>query len=489
MSNIVTAKADTTVDWSAAMVGKTPPLSLATMPDWRAIAGLRSSEDINITSPKVTQQKAQGALDRLLVSLLPFNAKKGDDDDRLYLDRLEHIDMQLIVAMAGNLSLGVFSDLCKSIGTQMEHATEVQTFLRDKRIAEYQKQIDKAIEQADKAKKAGIFGAVCDWIVGAVEVIYGAIKVAEGVLTGDPLALASGAAYLAAGTAGLVKAAAETAMLLGASKEKCQEVIDVAGKVQLGCECFAMAVDVLQAGRAINAARVVTKGAGDVLKAGTSEVLLDAIKSGAGEELEQLAEQFAKDVSKQVSSEVAMQGGEIEMVEASDMASAAAKQAIEAEMTLTRNITKSFTHTGIEKLVGETTKTLVKDVLKQGATLTAEELERQCVKAIMKKVVKLIIKDISISPLSILQQCIQGISQINAGILSIQKAALQKVIEELIMNQDFTQFMDDWVEKNKQQQSSQLKSISQDVQEILSQLNDNIHQHGMLQIKIVSSFI
>lgn len=139
--------------------------------------------------------------------------------------------------------------------------------------------------------------------------IYGAIKVAEGVLTGNPVALASGAAYLAAGTAGLVKAAAETAMLLGASKEKCREVIDVAGKIQLGCECFAMAIDLLQAGRAINAARVVTKGTGDVLKAGSSEVLLDAIKRGVGEEVEQLVEQFAKDVSKQVSTEVAMQAG------------------------------------------------------------------------------------------------------------------------------------------------------------------------------------
>lgn len=40
------------------------------------------------------------------------------------------------------------------------------------------------------------------------------------------------------------------------------------------------------------------------------------------------------------------------MAEAGDMASAAAKQAIETEMTLVRNITKSFTHAGVEKLVG-----------------------------------------------------------------------------------------------------------------------------------------
>ncbi|MBS0056524.1 type III secretion system translocon subunit SctE [Yersinia sp. Marseille-Q3913] len=488
MSNPISLKIAPTVNGAMAIAGKTTAVSLATMPDWRAIAGLPPSVDCNITSPKVTQQKAQAALDRLLVSLPQSGAKKGGDD-RLHLDRLASTDMQLIIAMAGNLNLGVFSDLCQSISKQMERAAEVQTFLRDKRVADYQQQIDKAVEQADKAKKAGIFNAVCDWFIGAVEVIYGAIKVAEGVLTGNPVALASGAAYLAAGTAGLVKAAAETAMLLGASKEKCQEVIDVAGKVQLGCECFAMAVDLFQAGRAINAARVVTKGAGDVLKAGSSEVLLDAIKSGVGEEIEPLIEQFAKDVSKQVSTEVAMQGGEIEMVEARDMASAAAKQAIETEMTLARNITKSFTHAGVERLVKDATKTLVQEVMKKGITLTAEEFEQQCTKAIMKKMIKQIIKDIATSPLLILQKCTQGVSQINSGQLSIQKSGLQKEIEQLLLNQEFTQFMDEWVEKNKQQQTTQLKDISHDAQETVGQLNDNIHQNGMLQTKIANSLI
>lgn len=488
MTNPISLKTAPTVDGAIAITGKTTPISPATMPDWRAIAGLPPSMETNITSAKVTQQKAQAALDRLLVAL-PQSATKKEGENRLYLDRLASTDMQLIVAMAGNLNLGVFSDLCKSIGKQMERAADVQTFLRDKRVADYQQQIDKAVEQADKAKKAGIFNAVCDWIVGAVEVIYGAIKVAEGVLTGNPVALASGAAYLAAGTAGLVKAAAETAMLLGASKEKCQEVIDVAGKIQLGCECFAMAIDLLQAGRAINAARVVTKGTGDVLKAGSSEVLLDAIKRGVGEEVEQLVEQFAKDVSKQVSTEVAMQAGGVEMVEAGDMASAAAKQAIETEMTLVRNITKSFTHAGVEKLVGDATKALVERVIKKGIILTAEEFEQQCTKAIMKEMVKQIIKDVTTSPLLILQKCTQGVNQINSGQLSIQKADLQKEIERLLLNQEFTQFMDDWVEKNKQRQTTQLKDISHDAQETVSQLNDNIHQNGMLQTKIASSLV
>ncbi|CFW56751.1 secretion system effector protein SseC [Yersinia enterocolitica] len=391
--------------------------------------------------------------------------------------------------MVSSLNLGLFSNLCKSISQQMERATDVQTFLRDKRVAEYQQQIDKAVEQADKAKKAGIFTAVFDWIVGAVEVVYGALKVAEGVLTGDPLAIASGVAYLAAGTAGLGKAAAETAMLLGASKEKCQEVIDVAGKVQLGCECFAMAIDIFQAARAINAARTVTKGASEVLKSGASEALTDAIKRGASGEIEQLAEKFGKDVSQQVSRNISLNVMETEMVEVGNMTSAAAKQAAKAEIALVRNITKSFTHEGIEKLVGGVAKKLAQDAIKKGITLTAEQFSQQCVKAIMKKSVTTILKDIATSPLLIMQKCTAAAGQVNSGQLAIQSANLRKEIEKLILDQDFTQFMDEWVERNKQHQLKQLKDTSEAAQDTVTKLSDNIKQNSMLQTQIAGSLV
>ncbi|CNJ24794.1 type III secretion system translocon subunit SctE [Yersinia vastinensis] len=488
MSDGLGIKTTVLSDWPTVQTSKTSHLSAAKMPDWRGIAGLPPTVDSHINSPRVTQQDAQGALDRLLTSL-PHSTSKGENRSHLSLDRLGSTDMQLIMSMAGNLSLGVFSNLCQSIGKQMERATDVQAFLRDKRVAEYQQQIDKAVEQADKAKKAGIFNAVLDWVIGAVEVVYGAFKVAEGVLTGDPVAMASGVAYLAAGTAGLVKAAAETAMLLGASKDKCQQVIDVASKVQLSFECFAMAVDLFQAARAINAARAVSKGAGDVIKAGGGEALTDVVKRGASGEIEQLAGQFGKDVSKQVSRDITMKAMEIEMVEACDMASAAAKQAIKAEMTLVSNITKSFTHAGIEQMVSGVTKNLLQEAIKKGVTLTTEELSRQCVKAIMKKSIKTILKDLCTSPLLIMQKCSSAAVQINNGQLAVQSAGLKKEIEKLILDQDFTQFMDEWVERNKQYQLKQLKETSQDAQELLTKLNDNIHQTGMLQVKIAGSLV
>ncbi|HHT8824678.1 TPA: type III secretion system translocon subunit SctE [Yersinia enterocolitica] len=472
--------------WGNAVVNKNSPLSKEKVLDWRdATRSLPSEANTNL--PKVPQREAQSALDRLLGSL--SHSGVGGDCGRLSLDNPGETDIQQIMSMVSSLNLGLFSNLCKSISQQMERATDVQTFLRDKRVAEYQQQIDKAVEQADKAKKAGIFTAVFDWIVGAVEVVYGALKVAEGVLTGDPLAIASGVAYLAAGTAGLVKAAAETAMLLGASKEKCQEVIDVAGKVQLGCECFAMAIDIFQAARAINAARTVTKGASEVLKSGASEALTDAIKRGASGEIEQLAEKFGKDVSQQVSRNISLNVMETEMVEVGNMTSAAAKQAAKAEIALVRNITKSFTHEGIEKLVGGVAKKLAQDAIKKGITLTAEQFSQQCVKAIMKKSVTTILKDIATSPLLIMQKCTAAAGQVNSGQLAIQSANLRKEIEKLILDQDFTQFMDEWVERNKQHQLKQLKDTSEVAQDTVTKLSDNIKQNSMLQTQIAGSLV
>lgn len=472
--------------WGNAVVNKNSPLSKEKVLDWRDVTRSLPSE-ANTNLPKVPQREAQSALDRLLGSL--SHSGVGGDCGRLSLDNPGETDIQQIMSMVSSLNLGLFSNLCKSISQQMERATDVQTFLRDKRVAEYQQQIDKAVEQADKAKKAGIFTAVFDWIVGAVEVVYGALKVAEGVLTGDPLAIASGVAYLAAGTAGLVKAAAETAMLLGASKEKCQEVIDVAGKVQLGCECFAMAIDIFQAARAINAARTVTKGASEVLKSGASEALTDAIKRGASGEIEQLAEKFGKDVSQQVSRNISLNVMETEMVEVGNMTSAAAKQAAKAEIALVRNITKSFTHEGIEKLVGGVAKKLAQDAIKKGITLTAEQFSQQCVKAIMKKSVTTILKDIATSPLLIMQKCTAAAGQVNSGQLAIQSANLRKEIEKLILDQDFTQFMDEWVERNKQHQLKQLKDTSEAAQDTVTKLSDNIKQNSMLQTQIAGSLV
>ncbi|VDZ60394.1 secretion system effector protein SseC [Yersinia intermedia] len=107
MPNSIAFKADTQTDWALAAAGKSTPLAPAKIPDWWAISGLSPSADMNMTSPKVTQQKAQAALDRLLTAL-PRSGSTAGDSGRLSLDQLGSTDMQLILSMAGNLSLVFF---------------------------------------------------------------------------------------------------------------------------------------------------------------------------------------------------------------------------------------------------------------------------------------------------------------------------------------------------------------------------------------------
>lgn len=76
----------------------------------------------------------------------------------------------------------------------------------------------------------------------------------------------------------MVKAAAETAILCGADKDKCQSVIDVAGKVQLGCEIVGMALDIFQAGRAISATRSIAKGTETAMKEAALNSLMVLLK-------------------------------------------------------------------------------------------------------------------------------------------------------------------------------------------------------------------
>ena len=61
------------------------------------------------------------------------------------------------------------------------------------------------------------------------------------------------------------------------------------------------------------------------------DALTEAMKNLSHQEVQQLTEQFARNACKQIT---------------------------ETEMTLMRNITNSFTHAGVEKLVGDVTKDL-----------------------------------------------------------------------------------------------------------------------------------
>jgi len=375
----------------------------------------------------VSLQEADNALRRLM-GAQSDGAKRPTVRDVLEMDpmMLSMMMTQLVLKVSGNNA----NILCQ----QLERATEVQAALRNKQVAEYQVQINKAIEQADQARKAGIFSAVFDWIISGVEAVIGVLKMVEGVLTADPLAIADGAAYFSAGGAGMVKAGAETALLLGADKSVCNDIINAAGTVQTACEGVALALDIMQIGRGISAARAITKATEDVLDSGVGQALIDAVAKGTESELKTLAEKAGQEVSR------------------------------------------SFTREGVAKLVETAIEGAGKDLLKKSEEVVAKKLRDAILQKLRRSIVKTVISDCTHKALRITRATAGGANRISASIVAATSAKLQRDIERLIVQQGYIDFMQNWTEDRKKTQQKRLNEVYQDganALRIASEIIDN----------------
>ncbi len=134
--------------------------------------------------------------------------------------------------------------------------------------------------------------------------------------------------------------------------------------MQTACEGVALALDIMQIGRGISAARAITKATEEVLDSGVGKALIDAVVKGAESELKTLAEKAGQEVSRVMGKDFGM-ALEREMVEVGDMAIEAAAHELEAESNMVRGISKSFTREGVAKLVEMAIEGAGKDLLKK----------------------------------------------------------------------------------------------------------------------------
>jgi len=402
------------------------------------------------TAKHVSQLQAEAALQQLL--------GQGPAGTQIpTLSDVMEMDPMVLSIMMTQLVLNVSGNNAQLLCQQLERATDVQATLRNKQVAEYQAQINKAVDQTNQARKSGILTAIFDWILGGVEAIVGVIKMVEGVLTADPLAVADGAAYLSAGMAGMVKAGAETALLLGADKETCNEVINVAGKVQSSCEGVALAMDVMQIGRGVSAARAVAKATEELLESGIGKQLVEAIGKGAEDELQVLAEKVGQEVSRVLGQDFGM-AVEREMIEVGDMAIEAAEHAIEAEGNMVRRMGTSFTRAGVEALVKTAIEAAGKDLLKQGAEIVGQKLRDAILQKLRRSIVSTVIRDCTskLLTLTATRAMVGGVEKISSGVVAIKTAQLQREIEQLIVQQGFIDFAENWTGDCKKTQQKQL---------------------------------
>ncbi|EAA6074365.1 type III secretion system translocon protein [Salmonella enterica subsp. enterica] len=428
-----------------------------------------------LLSGKISLQEASNALKQLL-DAVPGDHKRPSLPDFL------HINPTVLSMMMTSLILNVFGNNAQSLCQQLERATEVQNALRNKQVKEYQEQIQKAIEQEDKARKAGIFGAIFDWLTGIFETVIGALKVVEGFLSGNPAEMASGVAYIAAGCAGMVKAGAETAMMCGADHDTCQAIIDVASKIQVGCEVVAMALDVFQIGRAFMETRGLSGAAAKVLDSGLGEEMVERMV-GAGEgEIEELAEKFGEEVSENFSKQ--FEAIEREMVSPGEMEEESAEFSRKVENNMTRSAGKSFTKEGVKAMAKEAAKEALEKYAQEGGKFLLKNFRNKVLWNMFKKILYALLRDCSFKGLQAIRCATEGANQMNTGMVNTEKAKLEKKIEQLITQQRFLDFIMQQTEDQKKIEQKRLEELYKSSGAALRDVLDTIDHYSSVQARI-----
>ncbi|EHA8557392.1 type III secretion system translocon protein [Salmonella enterica] len=428
-----------------------------------------------LLSGKISLQEASNALKQLL-DAVPGNHKRPSLPDFL------QTNPAVLSMMMTTLILNVFGNNAQSLCQQLERATEVQNALRNKQVKEYQEQIQKAIEQEDKARKAGIFGAIFDWLTGIFETVIGALKVVEGFLSGNPAEMASGVAYIAAGCAGMVKAGAETAMMCGADHDTCQAIIDVASKIQVGCEVVAMALDVFQIGRAFMATRGLSGAAEKVLDSGLGEEMVERMV-GAGEaEIEELAEKFGEEVSENFSKQ--FEAIEREMVSPGEMEEESAEFSRNVEKNMTKNAGKSFTKAGVKAMAKEAAKEALEKYAQEGGKFLLKNFRNKVLWNMFKKILYALLRDCSFKGLQAIRCATEGANQMNTGMVNADKAKLEKKIEQLITQQRFLDFIMQQTEDQKKLEQKRLEELYKSSGAALRDVLDTIDHYSSVQSRI-----
>ncbi|HBL9986509.1 TPA: SPI-2 type III secretion system translocon protein SseC [Salmonella enterica subsp. enterica serovar Sternschanze] len=428
-----------------------------------------------LLSGKISLQEASNALKQLL-DAVPGNHKRPSLPDFL------QTNPAVLSMMMTSLILNVFGNNAQSLCQQLERATEVQNALRDKQVKEYQEQIQKAIEQEDKARKAGIFGAIFDWITGIFETVIGALKVVEGFLSGNPAEMASGVAYMAAGCAGMVKAGAETAMMCGADHDTCQAIIDVTSKIQFGCEAVALALDVFQIGRAFMATRGLSGAAAKVLDSGFGEEMVERMV-GAGEaEIEALAEKFGEEVSESFSKQ--FEPLEREMVSPGEMEEESAEFSRNVEKNMTKNAGKSFTKEGVKAMAKEAVKEALEKYAQEGEKFLLKNFRNKVLFNMFKKILYALLRDCSFKGLQAIRCATEGANQMNTGMVNTEKAKLEKKIEQLITQQRFLDFIMQQTDDQKKIEQKRSEELYKGSGAALRDVLDTIDHYSSVQARI-----
>ncbi|MFM5540458.1 type III secretion system translocon subunit SctE [Aeromonas veronii] len=434
----------------------------------------RQRELLHVPPPprqSVTLSMAEGALNRIMQT---FGPKTEGKPIRLAdIERTPMDAMSLAAALLGVKALGDNANL-KSLALEIRtHGAENLRLLQNE---ELRKQIDKAIEDQQKAHKAGIFAAVVDWIISAAEIVSGVVK----LVVGD---VAGGMMDLGAGSAGLVKALCETLALIDtANADKYKEIANIAGKVQLSFEIAGMMVDLVSVGRGVMAAKSMAKTTETVMNKGASELLENTLKQASSQVGKEVAQEVIQGLAKQVASEVA-----------EELAEQIARNIAEQSTRFLGqgHLLEAFSKQAIERMVTAAVEKVAKKALESGVKSAANELTKEVMKEVQKAVIHAAIHASITSTENIIKAGtrggMQGANGVFQGEVTKERAELQKVVQELINENYFMQSLLDEFEKIKKRAKEDIGNLMSGASQALSAGSDAQLKTGAMLSRIAAS--
>ncbi|HGJ5884379.1 type III secretion system translocon subunit SctE [Arsenophonus sp.] len=163
-----------------------------------------------------------------------------------------------------------------------------------------------------------------------------------------------------------------------------------------------------------------------------------------------------------------------------------------ALVTLGRGIMKG-TQIILKEMIPQLAQAVLKNSIKEGfkaMKALGKKFYEMFVREIMPYITKLTSPTNAIEAgATILNGVTNGGLAIAKGSIYLDKAGLQKEIEELMLEQNFFEFCFDWYDKMKEQQQKTLKNLVDKQGDSLEGASKNISETGMLQARIASSIV
>ncbi|WP_053115939.1 type III secretion system translocon subunit SctE [Winslowiella iniecta] len=433
-----------------------------------------------------TRQEAQAALSNIQRSLpTPPGNEPGF---KLTVPTVERVSMEAMFLASTMLANQILGDVAELKGKALSIMTDKQDLLRKQEVDQIREQMNAAVEQQDKAKKAGILSVVFDWVVAAVEVVTGVAKIVGGVMSGNAMQAAGGAMDLMAGMAGLVKAMANTLALVDPENaEKYKKVADAAGKIQLAFEIAGAAIDITSAVRNAVLTKVVPKVVGKVLQEGADQAISAAIRQGSKTALSAAASQVGKKVAAEIGEQIVTRA-------AKELAEEASKNAIKraAHNFGVNKMAKHFGTEAIEKMVGNAVEKVGKDAIKRGVELTAKEVTEKVMAEIRWQVMAALAKGVTCgatTAMTVTRTAVTSAQNITVGTIEKQKAELQKKIDQLVLDQQWTQNFFEFFEASKKDGIKKIKDLQDSQADIMQGAVTTIGKTASCQAQVAASMV